>query len=401
LDAEGLVNEALDKAGITRAPYNWIRFDCHTWLADEDGVAKLEGGFKRLAAALRVDEIARLHVDYLLRNQRDDGALYFGYYPFENLLYQGIDIVRLAHGAWTLARAGQADAARSALAHVQAQAEDPATALARDAFVLLTLCEPCEPMLQDIADRGKLAETLWGSIDRHGRVTTWVPAPASEEDDDETDDQSDRAEVSPEDLQNYVPGQVLLALAAARTGVTAADERKIERAFRYYRHRFRYKRDFGQISWMSLAAAAWWRLTGRRELADLLFEIADWILTFQQTRPEQGTPGAFLTDHQPDTPGFTTAVYLEAIAAALDVASAVTDTVRQRRYDDAWRLGFVFLDRLIIQDRDSSILPNADYALGGLRENLYSGHVRIDFVQHSLAAIMERHPDVFVNTPTD
>jgi hypothetical protein len=205
--------------------------------------------------------------------------------------------------------------------------------------------------------------------------------------------------VSADDLQNYIPGQVLLALAAAvRTGATPPDHRKIERAFRFYRHRFRYKRDFGQVSWMSLAAAAWWRMTQRRELADLLFEITDWILTFQQTHPDQATPGAFLTDHQPDTPGFTTAVYLEAVAAALDVASALDDTSRRRRYDDAWPMGFAFLDRLIIQERDSSILPNADYALGGLRENLYSGHVRIDFVQHSLAAIMERHPAVLVNT---
>ncbi len=398
LDAEGFVEEALDKAGITRAPYNWIRFDCDTWLADEDGVGKLEGGFKRLAPGLRVHEVARLHVDYLLRNQRDDGTLYFGYYPFENMLYQGIDMARLAHGAWTLARAGKRDAAALALKHIFAQSDDGAIGLAQDAFVLLTLCEP---RMQEIAERSKLAQKLWASIDRHGRVTTWLPAAPSEED-DETEDERDSGEVSPEDLQNYVPGQILLALAAAvRTGVMASDERKIERAFRYYRHRFRYQRDFGQVSWMSLAAAAWWRLTGRREFADLLFEITDWILTFQQTHPEQATRGAFLTGHQPDTPGFKTAVYLEAIAAVLNVASALPDTVRQCRYDAAWQLGFAFLDRLIIQDRDSSILPNVDYALGGVRENLYSGHVRIDFVQHSLAAIMERHPDVSVNNSTD
>jgi orotate phosphoribosyltransferase len=394
LDAECFVDEVLDKAGITRAPYNWIRFDCDTWLADEDGGERLEGGFKRLAPTLRVDEIARLHLDYLLRNQRDNGALYFSYYPFENTLYQGIDMARLAHGAWTLARAGKREAAASALNYIRGQAEDPASALARDAFVLLTLCEP---RMLEMADRKNLAEKLWATIDRHGRVTTWVPAPPSEDEEEENTE-----EVSPEDLQNYVPGQVLLALAAgARTGVTSTDERKIERAFRYYRHRFRYQRDFGQVSWMSLAAAGWWRLTQRRELAEFLFEITDWILTFQQTHSEQATPGAFLTGHQPDTPGFTTAVYLEAVASALDVASALSDTARESRYDHAWQLGFAFLDRLIVQDRDSSVLPNAEYAAGGVRENLYSGHVRIDFVQHSLAAIMERHPDVFVNNRTD
>ncbi len=389
LDAEDFVDEVLDKAGVTRPPYNWIRFDCDTWLADEDGTGRLEGGFKQRAPTLRVDQIARLQVDYLLRNQREDGALYFSYYPFENTLYQGIDMARLAHGAWTLARAGQRDAAVSALKHVLAKAGDGDIVLARDAFVLLALSEPG---IADIAGRSKLAQKLWESIDRHGRVTTHIPSPSTED--------NDEAEVrngSHEDLQNYVPGQVLLALAAAvRTGATSADEPKIERAFRYYRHRFRYKRDFGQVSWMSLAAAAWWRLRERRELADLLFEITDWILTFQQ--PARGW---FLTDHQPDTPGFTTAVYLEAVAAALDVASALADPARCRRYDDAWRLGFVFLDRLIIQESDLSTLPNGEYAMGGLRENLYSGHVRIDFVQHSLAAIMERHPDVFTSNHSD
>jgi orotate phosphoribosyltransferase/AMMECR1 domain-containing protein len=390
LDAEGLVEEVLDKAGVTRAPYNWIRFDCDTWLADEEGSARLEGAFKRLPPSLRVDEIARLHLDYLLRNQRDDGALYFSYYPFDNTLYQGIDAARQGHGAWTLARAGQPAAAASALRYALDR-DDPPNALARDAFALLTLCEPG---VEPIADRVRLAQKLAESIDPHGRVTTWIPAPAEDEE-DEADDSSH------EDLQNYVPGQLVFALAAAARSGIASDKSKILRALRYYRHRFRYRRDFGQVSWLALAAAVWWRLTGQRELAELVFEIADWVLTFQQRRETQSMRGAFLTDHQPDTPGFTTAVYLEAVAAALSVASAISDTARQRRYCEAWTLGFEFLDRLIIQDRDTSILPNPEYAAGGLRENLSSGHVRIDFVQHSLAAILERYPDVLVNSPSD
>ncbi|HEY6393145.1 MAG TPA: AMMECR1 domain-containing protein, partial [Bryobacteraceae bacterium] len=397
LDAEDFVDEVIDKAGITRQPYNWKRFDCVTWLADEEGTWKLEGGCRQSAPTLGTHEIARLHSEYLLRNQRPDGSLYFTYYPFENTLFPGIDVARQAHAAWTLARAGLVDAAVAALKYVLSQPENEAMALARDAFLLLALCEPG---MSAIADRGALAEKLLATIDRHGRVTTWrpPPAPAAQEDDveddDDEDDEEEEGTVEPEELQNYVPGQVLLALAAAqKTGVIAIDEKKIERAFRYYRHRFRYKRDFGQVSWMALSAAAWARLNSQRECAALVFEIADWILEFQQ-----GTSGAFVTDHQPDTPGYTTAVYLEAIAAAFQTA-AQFDPALSRRYDDAFNRGFAFLDRLIIQDRDSSVLPNADYAAGGLRENLYSGHVRIDFVQHSLAAILERYPDLFVSTP--
>jgi hypothetical protein len=231
-------------------------------------------------------------------------------------------------------------------------------------------------------------------------VATWQPAVNAQEKDESEDlvedDQGEEDTFDPQALQNYVPGQVLLALAAAaRVGLLASEEPRIRRAFQYYRHRFRYKRDFGQVSWMTLAAAAWSRLNGQRELAEMAFEIGDFILQFQQNKN-----GAFITDHQPDTPGYTTAVYLEAIAAAYHVALNFNPP-RATLYDDAWHEGFNFLDRLIIQERDFSVLPNGDYALGGLRENLYSSHVRIDFVQHSLAAIVERYPYIAVTPFSD
>ena len=397
LDAEDFVDEVIDKAGVTRQPYNWRRFDCVTWLADEDGTGRVDGGFKRSLPTLTIDEIAHLHCGYLERNQRADGSLYFSYYPFQNTLYQSIDVARQAHAAWTLARAGRKDAAVSALRYALTQSDDSPLALCRDAFALLAMCEPVMP---DNDDRASMAARLLASIERHGRVTTLQPSPepAAGQDDDleENDEDGEEKEIiDAEELQNYVPGQVLLALvAAARSGFVRVDEQKIDRAFRYYRHRFRYQRDFGQVSWMALAAAAWSRLTSQQEWAELVFEIADWILEFQQTKT-----GAFLTDQQPDTPGFTTAVYLEAIAAALHVAVEF-EPPRCGRYEDAWRRGFAFLDCLIMQERDSSILPNPEYAIGGVRENLYSGHVRIDFVQHSLAAILERYPYISVTTPT-
>ena len=372
LDAEDFVDEVIDKAGITREPYHWIRYDCATWLADDKRTGKLDGGFVQSTPTLDAQQIAKLQVEYLERNQRPDGGLYFGYHPFANTLYQGIDVARQAHAAWTLARAGRIEAATAAFEYVFAQPEDPALALSRDAFLLLALNVRGMPLT--LADRDAIANRLLDSIDHQGRIQTWQPPPPSE------DDEQDEPAYEPEALQNYVPGQVLLALAT-----TKSQDPRIDRAFRYYRHRFRHKRDFGQVSWMAQAAAAWRR-------PELVFEIADWILEFQQ-----GKTGAFITDHQPDTPGFTTAVYLEAVAAAFHAADEF-DPPRCRRYDDAWRRGMQFLDRLIIQERDSSLLPNADYAVGGLRENLYSGHVRIDFVQHSLGAILERYPEISVNT---
>jgi orotate phosphoribosyltransferase/AMMECR1 domain-containing protein len=397
LDAEDFVAEVIDKAGITREPYEWRRFDCATWLSDEAGTCRLEGGFKRCSPTASVDEIAGLQCGYLERNLQTDGLLYFGYHPFQNTLYQGIDIARQSHAAWTLARLGRSHNAQSALRCALRQPNDPALALSRDAFALLAMCEPGMPPSHECAS---LASKLLSSIDRHGRVATWQASANSSEDDEfenlADDDQEDLESFDPEELQNYLPGQVALALAAAaRRGFSPAAEPRIQRAFRYYRHRFRYNRDFGQVSWMTLAAAAWSDLTGQEELAELVFEIADFILQFQQKKT-----GAFITDHQPDAPGYTTAVYLEAVGAAYHIALRFNPP-HAARYDEAWHDGFNFLDRLIIQERDFSVLPNGDYALGGLRENLYSSHVRIDFVQHSLAAIVERYPYIAVTPFND
>ena len=367
LDAEDFVDEVIDKAGITREPYDWIRYDCTTWLADGEGVWKLDGALRQATATLKPDELAALHLEYLERNQRPDGGFYFGYQAFANTLYQGIDVARQAHAVWTLARAGRFQAGSAALQFALAQTEDPALDLSRDAFVLLATS--IRGMRHEV-EREELAGKLLNAIDRHGRVQTWRP---SEEDEEQND-------FEPDELQNYVPGQVLLALAS-----TKPQDPRVAQAFRYYRHRFHHKRNFGQVSWMALAAAAW------RE-SEFVFEIADWILQFQQAKT-----GAFITDHQPDTPGFTTAVYLEAVGAAYHTAVECAPS-RCRRYDDAWQRGIQFLDRLIIQDRDSSLLPNCGYAAGGVRENLYSGHVRIDFVQHALCAILGRYPEIQTNT---
>jgi hypothetical protein len=177
----------------------------------------------------------------------------------------------------------------------------------------------------------------------------------------------------------------LLALATAmRAGLTPIDEVKFARAFRYYRHRFRARPHFGQVSWLAQACNAWWRIKPDPCLADLAFEVADWILGFQQEKS-----GAFLNDHQSDTPGYTTALYLEGLGAAACLARSTGDELRHRKYLECCRRGLQFLDGLIIQSRDSSLLPNPAMAIGGLRRSGRSSEVCIDFVQHYLAALIE------------
>jgi orotate phosphoribosyltransferase len=369
-DAVSFAKAVLEKAGITEPPYNWCRFDSTTWLAANDGVWPTVGGFG--AHQPTNDLIAthgNLHLRYLLKHLRDDGTFYSGYQPFQNRLLEYVDVARLAHGAWVLARAHKligGDELNNASSKVidtllpkVVHEPDQRSSVAELSFLLLALCN----LPDDDARRSQikdLAKTLWQSIELpHGRIATHKDPSASDV------------------FQDYFPGEVLLALANSET----IDEQRLHRSFQYYRHRFRYKRNFGQVTWLLQAFSKWWQVTGQTHFAEMVFEIADWLLGYQQDKT-----GAFINDHQSNTPGYTTAVYLEGVAAALPVAKG---SDRYQTYYDACARGFAFLDQLIIQERDRAVLPNLDFALGGLRQGLHYSEIRTDFVQHSLSAILE------------
>jgi orotate phosphoribosyltransferase/AMMECR1 domain-containing protein len=395
LDPAGFAREVLIKAGLTEPPFYWCRFGCATWLSDARGVHKLVGGFPQAPEpSEELGELlarrARVHTQYLLRNQKPDGSLYTDYEPFQHRLYEGADLPRTAYAAWVLARASRVlggeelrAAAGRAVKHLLNAATDTPDGLWLEAtghspsvaelsFLLLALCEKDgDDAAARLTMSRRAAVTLWDAVTLpHGRVRTH------------------RAEESAaEEYQDYFPGQVLLALAAAaEADVCGVDRERLERGFIYYRHRFRHRRGFGQVSWYTQAFARWWRVTRDARFAEFVFEIADWLLTYQQEKT-----GAFVGDHQPETPGYMTAVYLEAVAAASNLAAAVGDEARRRTYTRAFERGLRFLDRLVIQTRDASVLPGAPYAVGALRRAIHYSEVRTDFVQHALSAVLEGH----------
>jgi orotate phosphoribosyltransferase/AMMECR1 domain-containing protein len=392
LDPAGFAREVLVKAGLSEPPFYWCRFDCATWLADARGVSRTVGGFP--AAPEPAEELsallarrAALHARYLLRHQKPDGSFYAAYEPFRNRLYEGCDLPRLAHGAWVLARASRLpgggelkEAADRAIEHLLnaaaegdeglwLEAEGQSPSVAELSFLLLALCESGAGdagARRDAAARA--AATLWGCVTLpHGRVRTHRDAEPSDE------------------FQDYFPGQLLLALAAACDAqVSEVDEERLARAFLYYRHRFRHRRGFGQVSWYAQAFARWWHVRRDARFAEFAFETVDWLLAYQQEKT-----GAFVNDHQPETPGYMTAVYLEAVAAASNLAAALGREGRRLSYSAAYERGLRFLDRLVIQGRDASVLPSPDYAAGGLRRAVHYSEIRTDFVQHALSAVLE------------
>jgi AMMECR1 domain-containing protein/orotate phosphoribosyltransferase len=425
LGSTELALEVIDKAGITRPPYHWCRFECVTWLAAA-GLSEP----RRLCGALVPgeppgaldDAVARftpLFAGYLLRHQREDGTFRGSYAPFSHTFGDELSISRLAHAGWTLARGGRilgdarlARAADRTLAHVLelvelddagrpwiSDGEEP-PAIAALAFVLLAIAElparrrraavrrsrgavprraarrsdrsqgpaqlPAHAPVHAQADA--LASTLWSCIDPHGRFRTHR----------DPDDDDDAA-------QDYFPGQALLALArAAETAIHPADDARLHRAFRYYRHRFRYHRSWGQVSWLMQAFAAWHRVTQDPAHAALVFEIGEVAMASQLDKT-----GGFVNELLPDGPGFTTAVFLEGIAAAVGVAQRVRDAARLAAFQSSLTRGLRFLDRLIYQPRDALVLPEPSWALGGVRLHERASEVRVDFVQHALSTMLE------------
>ena len=398
LDSIEFVQEILDKAGLTVPPYYWCRFDCVTWLAEHQGTWPMVGGFPSIDNhSDNLNEIVTryraLHTQYLLKHLKEDGTFYSHYQPFQNRLYQQIDPARLAYGAWVLARGSRVlgdvelkVAAEKIVDHllrevvqdgerIWIEGNDENPSVAEISFLSLTLGNlPDDDRWKTL--KSALATSLWSCIELpHGRIATHR-----------------RVDPSLEAFQDYTPGQVLLALGTAcESGYSTIDEARLYRAFRYYRHRFRYKRHFGQVTWLTQAFAKWWQVTHQSCFAETTFEIADWLLAYQQD-----STGAFINDHQPDSPGYTTAIYLEGIAAAQRVAADINDLARYQTYSRSFAQGVNFLDRLIIQHRDQSVIPNPEWAVGGLRQGLYQSEVRIDFVQHSLSALLEFLPADFV-----
>jgi orotate phosphoribosyltransferase/AMMECR1 domain-containing protein len=389
LPAIAFVEELLQKAGIVTPPYRWTRYECTNWLCDRAGSRLLEGSFapESPPADLSglVQQLGALGVGYLLRHQQDDGTFLTRYDPFQDQFHAGVDLPRLAHAAWVLARAkafgaAAGDAVVRTLEFLVATLrempdgvwlahEDDERSVAEISLLVLALCEAAPPPLHEVWVP-RLATTLWARIDPHGRVHTHQDAGRA----------SDA-------FQDYYPGQVLLALAGAvRAGLTSIDDAKLMRAFRYYRHRFRARPRFGQVSWLTQACHAWWEVKRDPCFAQLAFEIAEWILGFQQRKT-----GAFLNDHQSDTPGYTTALYIEGVGAAAHLAASTGEEARHRRYLESCRSGLQFLDSLVIQPRDSPLLPNPAMAIGGLRRSARCSEIYVDFVQHYLAAVLGTH----------
>jgi hypothetical protein len=69
-------------------------------------------------------------------------------------------------------------------------------------------------------------------------------------------------------------------------------------------------------------------------------------------------------------------------------AHQVGDRAREQAYSTACARGLEFLDPLVYQPRDIAVLPDPEWALGGVRTSMTASDVRIDYVHHALSAAL-------------
>ena len=205
------------------------------------------------------------------------------------------------------------------------------------------------------------------------------------------------------DNWNFYSGEALLFWAEARrrgTGFAPTLARCAE-AFSRSRTRHYRSRNPAFVPWHTQACTSLFKQTGRREFADFVFEINDWLLPMQQwdgldpdlrgrfynpERPEYGPPHAA-----------STGAYLEGLADALALARALGDTARVAAYERVVNRGLRSLRQLQFRDgHDTFYISKKQRVLGALRTEVYDNSVRVDSSAHALAAAIKiLQPETF------
>ena len=195
---------------------------------------------------------------------------------------------------------------------------------------------------------------------------------------------------------NFYSGEALLFWAeTARMGHPVAPT--LERcavAFERCRERHRRKRNPAFVPWHTQACASLYAQTGRRECADFVLEMNDWLLPTQQWDGfEPDLKGRFYNPRRPDfgpPHAASTGAYLEGLGDAAALARALGDERRTRDYERAIRRGLRSLRQLQVRDEcDAFYISRRHRVLGALRTEVYDNSVRVDSAAHALLAAIE------------
>jgi orotate phosphoribosyltransferase/AMMECR1 domain-containing protein len=377
------VAELVDKAGITRAPYHWTRMEATSWYADGEKTCPLPWGLPPAtppaSIAAAIEHLLPRMLEYLRVHERPDGQRTAYYRALVNRAHGELERPRQIHGAWTIAAAYRALGGDALGARAKRNIETfvGATLELNEAAVLLLALverEPDHPLVATLVTRLGAAIDGFGGI-----VASELPAMPAMPPGTDAAKAREFERARNEQLLDFLLPQITLALARTPRADLAAIHRALHRASR----RFAVLPSWAQVCWLPQAAAAVHAIAPDAAIARMAFDVVEWALPYQQV-----STGAFINGEQLDSPGCSTAVYLEGVAAALELAVAVGDQERADRYRASALAALRFVDELTYQERDAGMLPAPERAYGGLRLSRTAGDVRTDFVQHAVHALL-------------
>ena len=192
---------------------------------------------------------------------------------------------------------------------------------------------------------------------------------------------------------NFYSGEALLFWAeATRRGLGFAPSLdRCAATFERCRARHYRKRNPAFVPWHTQACASLYAQTGRREFADFIFEINDWLLPMQQwdgMAPD--LRGRFYNPRRPDfgpPHAASTGAYVEGLADAAALARTTGDGTRTEVYERAIGRGLRSLRQLQFRGQhDTFYISKKKRVLGALRTEVYDNAVRVDSAAHALAA---------------
>lgn len=176
----------------------------------------------------------------------------------------------------------------------------------------------------------------------------------------------------------YYPGQSMFALMRLyghtrnRTYLDA-----VEKAFPYYREYFRSTNSTAIIPWQTRAVYHLYQETRKREYADFLFEMSDYLT--RAYFPAEDCSGFTFQSN-------TVAVHMEGITQAYSLARELRERDRQTCYGNFIREGADFIMGLQVTDTANIF---AMEAVGGFREHRDSQLQRVDWNQHAVVSLMD------------
>jgi len=175
---------------------------------------------------------------------------------------------------------------------------------------------------------------------------------------------------------DYYPGEALVALMSLYE--YTGDKRYVEtaaNAFPYYSKYFRGNPNTAFVPWQSRSGLKLYKATTDPEVAEFIFEMNDYMLKEHST----GDPCRNFNFHR----GIVTAVYIEGVNQAYELADMLDDEQRKECYGNYIKEGSDFILTLQINE---GYMPEAK---GGFLGSNTSTSMRVDRNQHAVMALMD------------